>query len=862
MKVAFDEVARWAGERDNVAIALRQLPSGTHLEGNEQTIVLQDTILEGHRFATRPIPAAAPLLSWNLPFAVATQPIAVGQAVMNAKTRQELQSRDLGIELPSAGNFRDQFAPYQLPTDFTPAPPLLVADRGATFQGYRRPDGRGVGTRNVIVLLATNANANGFVTALQARLADEPSAIATLDAVEAVAHTEGATAHANNQELVLRTLAGFMVHPNVAAVLAVDYGDGAVNNLGLEAMMREAGYPLSAVAHHFLTLDPHADFSAELGRGEAIVRDWLPEVATMRRSAESVRHLKIALQCGGSDAFSGISGNPLVGWVAHHLIQQGGGALLAETDELIGAEAYIVANATSHAVAQQFLDMVERFKTWANRFGVSPEGNPSGGNRLRGLYNIALKSLGAAMKKHPATPLSGVVDYGQPFDAPGFHFMDSPGNDLESIAGQVAAGCNLIFFVTGNGSITNFPFVPTLKVVTTSARYQLLANEMDINAGAYLDGTPLAELGEATFAQMVDVASGERTKGELAGHTQVQIWRDWGTGISAERPLSPDALPVYSGEPIPVAISAEPPASAVDLWAPTQRVGLVLPTSLCSGQVARLAVDQLNQRPLPDLDRVVTLVHTEGCGASSNTAEIFDRTMLGYMRHPLVARCLLLEHGCEKTHNGYFRQRLSDGEQVGFASIQQDGGIAKVLNRIDRWFGEAAAQPPAPTERRRPHIGVAAFGEVDSDSAERLTALIHALLAADCTVVVAQHNAVASMLPETVTHEPTLAYGQAATQPGLHLMQMPTTQWGELLTGLGVSAEGLVAFSARQAPQGHPLVPMLRVGVAGAPDVDAVVDEGVEELVAKLGRVLAGDLMPQLQADTFQLARGELGISL
>ncbi len=130
--------------------------------------------------------------------------------------------------------------------------------------------------------------------------------------------------------------------------------------------------------------------------------------------------------------------------------------------------------------------------------GASADGNPSGGNKFRGLYNIYLKSLGASTKRHPDVRLDAVIDYSERMDEPGYYFMDSPGNDLESIAGQIAAGCNMLFFVTGNGSITNFPYVPTIKIITTTERNNLLSNEMDVNAGAYLDDTPMDVLGADT----------------------------------------------------------------------------------------------------------------------------------------------------------------------------------------------------------------------------------------------------------------------------------------------------------------------------------------------------------------------------
>ncbi len=857
MSIAFQEVARLAGTKDNVGIALQQLEAGLQIATGDGVIVLRHSILEGHRFAIRPIAPHTSLLSWNLPFAIATRPIAAGDAVMNVKTLLELQSRDLAITLPPAANFRDHFERYELSADRHTAPPQPTPTTSdTTFMGYKRPAGRGVGTRNVIILLATNAHASSFVTALEARMADVAAHHPTLDGIKAVAHTEGSTTHANNRDLLLRTLAGFVVHSNVAAVLLVDYGDGVVNNATLAAYMDENDYPLTAVEHAFLTV--RGGFEEELASAETIVRGWLGMVGEMKRSAESIQHLKIALQCGGSDAFSGISGNPLIGRVAHQLVQQGGGAVLAETDELIGAESYIVQNADSRTVAEQFLQTVERFKQWAGQHGVSPEGNPSGGNRLRGLYNIALKSLGAAMKKDPATALTGVLEYGERFNAPGYYFMDSPGNDLESIAGQIATGCNLIFFVTGNGSITNFPFVPTLKVVTTTARYELLRDEMDINAGDYLTGKPLHLLGQETYELMRQTASGALSKGELAGHTQVQIWRDWSGG----------EVPAVGSEPLagrPILVG-NPQNGVAFETAQHGKIGLVLPTSLCSGQVARMVVERLNMLGVgrsQGVERFVTLVHTEGCGASSNTADLFDRTLLGYIGHRLVRVCLLLEHGCEKTHNDYFRQRLGDSaEKLGFASIQQDGGISNVIDKIETWFQAALQKPYNPPAPAAPRIALAAFGSLSPASATQLADLTYTLLNAGCSVILPQHNSLlnSDYLPETRKHAPTLAYGQVATETGLHIMQMPTTQWGEVVTGLGVSADLIVAFSEQYAPQVHPFVPVLRVGSRDSADFDAVL--GADQLTAKIGRILNGTETPIHSAQTFQIARGELGISL
>ena len=429
--------------------------------------------------------------------------------------------------------------------------------------------------------------------------------------------------------------------------------------------------------------------------------------AAAERTPEPAGDLRLALQCGGSDAFSGVSGNALAGWVAKEVIRHGGAANLAETDELIGAEPYVLENVRDAATARAFLQKIENFKRYAANHGATAEGNPTGGNNFRGLYNIALKSLGAARKKAPEVRLDHVIDYGAPMREPGYYFMDSPGNDLESIAGQVAAGSNLILFITGNGSITNFPFVPTLKFVTTTGRFELLANEMDVNAGRYNDGMAMDALGAETFELALDIASGQRSKGELAGHAQVSVWRDWPrTGRDGLEEIA--AQPAPDGRPLPV--RAAPPlelafdALVTDDGVAADQIALVMPTSLCSGQVARLIAEELDANPPPwsDVSRFVALVHTEGCG-SANGAGLYLDTLTGHLAHRSVRHAVLLEHGCEMTHNDAVRNHLAArgiaAERFGWASVQLDGGIASVQAKVTRQLEEMAAARAAPETR-------------------------------------------------------------------------------------------------------------------------------------------------------------------
>ena len=520
-------VARLPALNDNVAIATQTLEGGTRIRHGGQQFQLSHTILEGHRFAIQPISVEAPLLSWGLPFGYATRSIVPGDYVCNQKMIDSLSIRNLPFELPETPNFSDKMAPYVLnEADFRPGKRAPLHTKERYFSGYQRPGNRGIGTRNYIVVMGTTARTSGFARRLADMCSQRAEIYPNVDGIVAVTHTEGGESQTpNNIDMLLRTLAGFTVHPNIGAVLLIDYGTEAVTNEMLKSYMFREGYALEDVVHRFYRLQ--GSFDTDLAGGAEIINGWLESVNNVPRTEQSLENLKIALQCGGSDAFSGVSGNPLAAYVAKEVIRYGGCANLAETDELIGSEAYILQNVRDLTTARTFLNTIERFKERVSWHGHSAEGNPSGGNNFRGLYNIAIKSIGAAMKRHPDVCLDYVINYSELMENPGYYFMDSPGNDLESIAGQVASGSNMIFFVTGNGSITNFPFVPTIKIVTTTGRYEMLSKDMDVNAGAYLDGTPMEALGESMLDLTVDVASGERSVGEKAGHSQVSLWRDW-----------------------------------------------------------------------------------------------------------------------------------------------------------------------------------------------------------------------------------------------------------------------------------------------------------------------------------------------
>ncbi|MYB93945.1 altronate dehydratase [Candidatus Poribacteria bacterium] len=903
----FTTVARLPSPGDNVAITTQTLEGGTRIHYNGQQIQLSHTILEGHRFAIESISETSPLLSWGLPFGFAIRSIDPGDYVCNQKMIDSLSIRNLPFALPETPNFSDKMAPYQLDeAEFRPGTQMPRYTHARHFLGYQRPGNRGVGTRNYIVVMGTTSRTSGFAR----RLAEmcsvggvwNPDIFPNIDGVVAVTHTEGGEDRTpNNVDMLLRTLAGFTVHPNIGAMLLVDYGTEAVTNEMLKAYMLREGYALDDVVHRFYRLQ--GSFDTDLVSGREIINGWLDTVNSVPRAEQPLENLKIALQCGGSDAFSGVSGNPLAAYVAKEVIRYGGCANLAETDELIGSEAYILQNVRDLATARTFLNTIERFKERVSWHGHSAEGNPSGGNNFRGLYNIAIKSIGAAMKRHPDVCLDYVINYSELMEESGYYFMDSPGNDLESIAGQVASGSNMIFFVTGNGSITNFPFVPTIKIVTTTGRYEMLSKDMDVNAGAYLDGTPMEELGESMLDLTVDVASGERSVGEKAGHSQVSLWRDWKQTGPVNLDLLLTESELKSGEPIPIGAVTETQRRVPTTLRPTaqrrvpttlqfralqteagyrtDQVGLILPTSLCSGQIAQMIAHHCNERGIgakEGISRFVALPHTEGCGVSGGRSEeIYTRTMIGHLTHPKVALGLLLEHGCEKTHNDHVRHEIQklgiSPERYGWASVQLDGGIDAVIEKVQDWFSETLAdKPPVPVvDAGLEHLCVAvtSTGEATEEVSQSLTQLTHGIVAVGGTVVVPANAAFVSHGTRGVPT--TLAYGQRVEKAGFHVMETPTDQPTETLTGLGATGVDLALVHVVGAPlQSHVMVPLIQVSTDATTQANYGADldlesANVDDLLALIVEVASRRYTPKLHGKgntDFQLTRGLLGISM
>ncbi len=251
--------------------------------------------------------------------------------------------------------------------------------------------------------------------------------------------------------------------------------------------------------------------------GVDIVREMLPAADKVQRESVSAEHLSVALQCGGSDAWSGITANPALGAAADLLVRHGGTAILAETPEIYGAEHLLTRRAANREVGEKLIERIRWWEDYTARNGGSMDNNPSPGNKAGGLTTILEKSLGAAAKGG-TTNLTGVYKYAEPVTEKGFVFMDSPGYDPASITGQVASGANLVCFTTGRGSAFGFKPAPSIKLATNTPMYERLEEDMDLDCGEILDqGVSIDEMGERIFRLFLAVASGEPSKSEALG---------------------------------------------------------------------------------------------------------------------------------------------------------------------------------------------------------------------------------------------------------------------------------------------------------------------------------------------------------
>ena len=484
---------------DNVFVAKSALALGQTI--SELGVRTRAQVPAGHKIAARHIAAGEQVKKFDTVIGVATRDLAPGDYV---------HSHNLKI----VDYYRDPaFGADVRPVDYLPE------EQRATFQGYVRADGR-VGTRNFIGILSSVNCSATVIRQIAAHFTPERlAAFPHVDGVVAFAQTSGCgmSSPSEHFDVLRRTLAGYARHANLAGALIVGLGCER-NQVG--ALVESQGLkddPANGQLLRTLVMQEVGGTRVTIEAGIRAIEEMLPIANQLRRQTVSASHIKIGLECGGSDGFSGISANPALGAAMDILVRHGGTAILSETPEIHGVEFMLTRRAISPAVGQKLLDRLAWWERYAAGQNAQFNGVVGHGNQAGGLANIFEKSLGSAMKGG-TTPLRAVYEYAEPITEHGFVFMDSPGYDPVAVTGQIASGANLICFTTGRGSMFGSKPAPTMKLASNTPMYQRLSEDIDINCGLIVDGEcSVAEMGQRIFEQILRHASGEPTKSEQLG---------------------------------------------------------------------------------------------------------------------------------------------------------------------------------------------------------------------------------------------------------------------------------------------------------------------------------------------------------
>ncbi|MEM5289048.1 UxaA family hydrolase [Paraburkholderia sabiae] len=385
-----------------------------------------------------------------------------------------------------------------------------------TFMGYVRPDGR-VGTRNYIGVVST-VNCSSTVAKMVVEHFARSDCLASypnVDGVVPITHSFGCCIdhHGEGVNQLRRTLGGYVTHANFAGVIVVGLGCEA-NQMG--AMFLAQGIaPTGMIVP--LVIQDQGGTQKTVDAAIKAISEMLSVANEATRERVSAAHLTVALQCGGSDGYSGITANPALGAAVDLLVAHGGTAILSETPEIYGAEHLLTRRASTVEVGQKIVDLIRWWEDYAVREKGSIDNNPTPGNKAGGLTTILEKSLGAVAKSG-STALTGVYRYAEPIQSRGLVFMDAPGYDPMGATGQIASGANLVAFTTGRGSCFGSKPAPSIKLATNSAMFSRMRDDMDINCGDIMDGSStVEEKGREIFRKMLAVASGEKSKSELLG---------------------------------------------------------------------------------------------------------------------------------------------------------------------------------------------------------------------------------------------------------------------------------------------------------------------------------------------------------
>lgn len=479
---------------DDVAVARRSIPAGGAAGIGD--LVASELIGRGHKVAIRDIAAGQEVRKYGQVIGAATKAIAAGSHVHlhNLAMLPSEHEHSFSVDVEARG--------------------MLPEAERRTFMGFDRGIG-GVGTRNYIGVIAT-VNCSATVSRYIADHFNRMGGLegfGNVDGVVALTHGGGCALNTKSEgyRLLIRTIQGYARHPNFGGILMIGLGC-ETNQIApiLEHYRMEEGDRLRT-----MTIQQEGGTRRTIETAIAAIRDMLPGVNAAQRTEQPLSKLKVALECGGSDGYSGISANPALGHASDLIVRNGGTTVLSETPEIYGAEHLLTRRAVTPAVAEKLMSRIDWWRDYTARNGDELNNNPSHGNKLGGLTTILEKSLGA-VAKGGSMPLKAVYEFAEPVTETGFVFMDTPGYDPVAVTGQVAGGCNVICFTTGRGSVSGFKPAPCIKIATNSEMYRHMQEDMDLDCGGIITGDETIEQsGRRIFEQILAVASGQKTVSEI-----------------------------------------------------------------------------------------------------------------------------------------------------------------------------------------------------------------------------------------------------------------------------------------------------------------------------------------------------------
>jgi altronate hydrolase len=497
--IPLGQVAVQLRPNDNVAVAARNLDKGAELQLGQQVVQLADRIGLGHKIALQDIKKGEAVYKYGQIIGFAGEDIAAGNHVHVHNLTADAFERD-----------------YAFCRDCPPAPKPIEP---RFFMGYDRGDGR-FGTRNYIAIISTvncSASTSKYISDRIKEtgiLRDYPN----VDGVVAITHKAGCAMQYDGPDhnQLDRTLAGFAKHPNVAAYILIGLGcetGQAIHLIEHQGLIQLNG---SRQKPRVITIQECGGIRKTVDAGVQLIAELLPQVNDIKRTRLAANRIILGTNCGGSDGNSGVTANPALGVASDLIVAQGGTSIIGETPEIYGAEHLLTRRAVSREVGEKLIERIKWWEWYTSIFGAQINNNPSPGNKEGGLTTIYEKSLGA-VAKGGSTALVDVVGYAEPVKAKGFVVMDTPGYDPVSMTGIVAGGANVLVFTTGRGSVFGCKPAPSIKVATNTPMYEHMIDDMDINAGVILDGTPLEQVGRQIFEEILAVAGGKKTKSELNG---------------------------------------------------------------------------------------------------------------------------------------------------------------------------------------------------------------------------------------------------------------------------------------------------------------------------------------------------------